>query len=119
MSGIRKAIYNHRTPDMESAECILNTAFAERRFMLDVFMTPKPLPCNQPTIPLSQLAMHTGHRSNSRIWIGVHGKVYDVTGMQNALSMPISLTRHRLHFYASRWHQYHQIKCWSGLLKVV
>ncbi|KAF2661021.1 hypothetical protein K491DRAFT_687814 [Lophiostoma macrostomum CBS 122681] len=79
MSGIRKAIYNHRTPDMESAECILNTAFAERRFMLDVFMTPKPLPCNQPTIPLSQLAMHTGHRPNSRIWIGVHGKVYDVT----------------------------------------
>ncbi|KAF1994309.1 hypothetical protein P154DRAFT_33488 [Amniculicola lignicola CBS 123094] len=79
MSGIRKAIYNYRTSTMETADVILNTAFAERRFMLDVFMTPKPLPCNQPTIPLSQLAMHTGHRPNSRLWIGVHGKVYDVT----------------------------------------
>ncbi|KAF2790559.1 hypothetical protein K505DRAFT_377429, partial [Melanomma pulvis-pyrius CBS 109.77] len=79
MSGIRKAIYNHRSNSMESAEAVLNLAFAERRFMIDVFMTPKPLPCNQPTIPLSQLAMHTGHRPNSRLWIGVHGKVYDVT----------------------------------------
>lgn len=81
MTGIRKALYNHRSPTMETAETILNTAFAERRFMLDVFMTPKPLPCNQPTIPLSQLAVHTGHTNDSRVWIGVHGKVYDVTGM--------------------------------------
>ncbi|KAH6625494.1 hypothetical protein C7974DRAFT_455624 [Boeremia exigua] len=79
MSGIRKALYNHRSPTMETAETILDTAFAERRFMLDVFMTPKPLPCNQPTIPLSQLALHTGHTKDSRVWIGVHGKVYDVT----------------------------------------
>lgn len=64
---------------MESAEAILNTAFAERRFMLDVFMTPRPLPCKQPTIPLSQLALHTGHTQSSRVWISVHGKVYDVT----------------------------------------
>ena len=63
---------------METAETILNTAFAERRIMLDVFMTPKPLPCNQPTIPLSQLAVHTGHTEDSRVWIGVHDKVYDV-----------------------------------------
>lgn len=79
MSGIRKALYNHRSPTMETVESILETAFAERRFMLDVFMTPKPLPCNQPTIPLSQLALHTGHMPESRVWIGVHGKVYDVT----------------------------------------
>ncbi|KAF2451420.1 hypothetical protein P171DRAFT_5856 [Karstenula rhodostoma CBS 690.94] len=79
MSGIRKALYNHRSPTMETVESILTTAFAERRFMLDVFMTPKPLPCNQPTIPLSQLALHTGHTPDSRVWIGVHGKVYDVT----------------------------------------
>ncbi|PVI02813.1 hypothetical protein DM02DRAFT_670224 [Periconia macrospinosa] len=79
MSGIRKALYKYRSPTMETAETILNTAFAERRFMLDVFMTPKPLPCNQPTISLSQLAMHTGHLPDSRVWIGVHGKVYDVT----------------------------------------
>jgi sulfite reductase alpha subunit-like flavoprotein/cytochrome b involved in lipid metabolism len=79
MSGIRKAIYNHRSNSMESADAVLNLAFAERRFMIDVFMTPKPLPCNQPTLPLSQLAMHTGHRPESRLWIGVHGKVYDVT----------------------------------------
>lgn len=78
MSGIRKALYNHRSPTMESAETILNTAFAERRFMLDVFMTPKPLPCNRATIALSQLALHTGHTPSSRVWIGVHGKAYDV-----------------------------------------
>lgn len=79
MSGIRKAIYDYRTATMDSTEALINTAFAERRFMLDVFMTPKPLPCNLPTVPISQLAMHTGHTPGSRMWIGVHGKVYDVT----------------------------------------
>ncbi|KAK3332837.1 hypothetical protein B0T19DRAFT_381472 [Cercophora scortea] len=79
MNGIRKAIYNYCSATMETSEMIINKAFAERRFMLDVFMTPKPLPCNLPTIPLSQLARHTGHRPGSRMWIGVHGSVYDVT----------------------------------------
>ncbi|KDN70089.1 putative sulfite reductase flavoprotein alpha-component [Colletotrichum sublineola] len=79
MSGLRKAIYNHRTATMESTDLIINTAFAERRIMLDVFMTPKPLPCNRPTIPLSQLSLHTGHRPGGRMWIAVHGSVYDVT----------------------------------------
>ncbi|KAF2179489.1 hypothetical protein K469DRAFT_641030 [Zopfia rhizophila CBS 207.26] len=79
MSGIRRAIYNHRTSTMESTDVIVNTAFAERRIMLDVFMTPKPLPCNVPTIPLSELSKHTGHRPDSRLWIAVHGKAYDVT----------------------------------------
>ena len=79
MNGIRKAIYNHCGATMETSEMIINRAFAERRFMLDVFMTPKPLPCNLPTIPLSNLARHTGHRPDSRMWIGVHGSVYDVT----------------------------------------
>jgi sulfite reductase alpha subunit-like flavoprotein/predicted heme/steroid binding protein len=79
MSGIRKAIYNHCSSSMEAADMILNKAFAERRFMLDVFMSPKPLPCNLPTIPLSQLARHTGHRPGGRMWIAVHGSAYDVT----------------------------------------
>ncbi|KAL3420190.1 sulfite reductase flavoprotein alpha-component [Phlyctema vagabunda] len=79
MAGIRRAIYNHRTANMESTDVILDTAFAERRFMLDVFMSPKPLPCNIPTIPLSQLASNTGHHPGSRIFIAVHGSVYDVT----------------------------------------
>lgn len=79
MSGIRKAIYTHCTATMDNVDLIINKAFAERRFMLDVFMTPKPLPCNLPTIPMSQLAIHTGHRKGSRMWIGVHGSVYDVT----------------------------------------
>ncbi len=79
MSGIRKAIYTHCTATMENVDLIVNKAFAERRLMLDVFMTPKPLPCNLPTIPVSQLALHTGHRPGSRMWIGVHGSVYDVT----------------------------------------
>ncbi|KAK1759846.1 alpha subunit of putative sulfite reductase [Echria macrotheca] len=79
MNGIRRAIYNHFSATIETSDMIVNRAFAERRFMLDVFMTPKPLPCNLPTIPLSQLARHTGHRPESRMWIGVHGNVYDVT----------------------------------------
>ncbi|CAI4219731.1 unnamed protein product [Parascedosporium putredinis] len=79
MTGIRKAIYNHRTATMDNTDFIINSAFAERRIMLDVFMTPKPLPCNLATIPLSQLAVHTGHRPGSRIWLSVHGSVYDVT----------------------------------------
>ncbi len=79
MGGIRKAIYNHCSSSMEAADVILNKALAERRFMIDVFMSPKPLPCNLPTIPLSQLARNTGHRPGGRMWIGVHGSVYDVT----------------------------------------
>ncbi|TQN65243.1 NADPH oxidoreductase A, partial [Colletotrichum shisoi] len=79
MSGIRKAIYTYRTATDKGVDLIINKAFAERRFMLDVFMTPKPLPCNLPTIPMSELALHTGHRPGSRMWIGVHGSVYDVT----------------------------------------
>jgi len=63
---------------MESTDAILDKAFAERRFMLDVFMTPKPLACNIPTIPI-HLAMHTGHRPDTRIFIAVHGSVYEVT----------------------------------------
>ncbi|KAH8205365.1 hypothetical protein TruAng_000444 [Truncatella angustata] len=79
MAGIRRAIYDQRSATMESSDAIIATAFAERRFMLDVFMTPKPLPCNLPTIPQSELALHTGHRPDTRVWISVHGKVYDVT----------------------------------------
>ncbi|KAF5025351.1 hypothetical protein F66182_2562 [Fusarium sp. NRRL 66182] len=79
MSGIRKAIYTYRTATMETVDLIINKAFAERRFMLDVFMSPKALPCNLPTISLSNLALHTGHRPGSRMWIAVHGSVYDVT----------------------------------------
>ncbi|KAI0437400.1 cytochrome b5-like Heme/Steroid binding domain-containing protein [Xylaria telfairii] len=79
LNGVRKAIYTHCAATMEKVDFIVNKAFAERRFMLDVFMTPKPLPCNLPTIPVSQLAMHTGHRPDTRMWIGVHGSVYDVT----------------------------------------
>ncbi|KAH7146705.1 cytochrome b5-like Heme/Steroid binding domain-containing protein [Dactylonectria estremocensis] len=79
MNGIRKALYTYRTATMENVDMIVNKAFAERRFMLDVFMTPKPLPCNLPTIPMSVLAQHTGHSPGSRMWIGVHGSVYDIT----------------------------------------
>ncbi|KAK4119475.1 hypothetical protein N657DRAFT_666638 [Parathielavia appendiculata] len=77
--GSAAAIYNHCSSSMEAADIILNKAFAERRFMLDVFMTPKSLPCNLPTIPLSQLARETGRRPGGRMWIAVHGSVYDVT----------------------------------------
>lgn len=100
MSGIRQAIYNNQSATKESAEKLLATAFAERRLMLgihipltfpslvmvmwtnrviDIFMTPRPLSYNQPTISMSQLALHTGHHPNSRMWIGIHGAAYDIT----------------------------------------
>ncbi|CAF3544282.1 unnamed protein product [Fusarium graminearum] len=79
MSGIRKAIYTYRTATMETVDKIINKAFAERRFMLDVFMSPRALPVNLPTISQSSLALHTGHRKGGRMWIAVHGSVYDVT----------------------------------------
>ncbi|KAG9121533.1 hypothetical protein FRC07_002461, partial [Ceratobasidium sp. 392] len=78
MSGLRKALYKYRAVTKESADALLATAFAERRFMLDVFMTPRVTSEQEPTIPLSVLAKHTGHR-DGKMWIGVHGSVYDVT----------------------------------------
>ncbi|CAE6413301.1 unnamed protein product [Rhizoctonia solani] len=78
MSGLRQALYKNRAVTKESADSLLATAFAERRFMLDVFMTPRTISDNEPTISLSALAQHTGHR-DGKMWIGVHGSVYDVT----------------------------------------
>ncbi|KAG8768914.1 hypothetical protein FRC12_005281 [Ceratobasidium sp. 428] len=74
MSGLRKALYKYRAVTKESADALLATAFAERRFMLDVFMTPRIISEKEPTIPLSVLAKHTGHR-DGKMWIGVHGSV--------------------------------------------
>lgn len=79
VSGIRKAIYNNRTVTEKSADALLATAFAERRLMLDIFMTPKAMSFKEPVIPLSELSRNTGHREGSKTWIGVHGAVYDVT----------------------------------------
>ncbi|KAF8712312.1 Indoleamine 2,3-dioxygenase, partial [Rhizoctonia solani] len=78
MSGLRQALYKYRAVTKESVDNLLATAFAERRFVLDVFMTPRTIPNNEPVIPLTTLARHTGHR-DGRMWIGVHGSVYDVT----------------------------------------
>lgn len=79
MSGIKQAIYKYQASTHESADTLLATAFAERRFMLDIFMSPRSVSNSTPTIPMSKLAAHTGHRKGSRMWIGVHGGVYDVT----------------------------------------
>lgn len=79
MSGIRQAIYKYQASTHSTAESLLATAFAERRFMLDIFMSPRSISSSTPTIPMSRLALHTGHRKDSRMWIGVHGGVYDVT----------------------------------------
>jgi sulfite reductase alpha subunit-like flavoprotein len=79
MSGLRKAIYKYQASTHAMADSLLATAFAERRFMLDIFMSPRSIPAGTPTVPMSKLAQHTGHRKDSRMWIGVHGGVYDVT----------------------------------------
>jgi cytochrome b involved in lipid metabolism len=79
MSGIKQAIYKYQASTHETVDTLLATAFAERRFMLDIFMTPRAISNTTPTIPMSKLAAHTGHRKGSRMWIGVHKGVYDVT----------------------------------------
>lgn len=79
MSGIKQAIYKYQASTHSTADSLLATAFAERRFMLDIFMTPRSISASTPTIPISKLATHTGHRKGSRMWIGVKGAVYDVT----------------------------------------
>lgn len=42
-------------------------------------MTPQSLSAKQESISLAQLARNTGHKKNTRIWIGVHGSVFDIT----------------------------------------
>jgi cytochrome b involved in lipid metabolism len=79
ISGIRKALYSNRAVTAKSADDLLATAFAERRFMLDIFMTPKDMSFKDPVISISELSRNTGHREGSKTWIGVHGAVYDVT----------------------------------------
>lgn len=79
MSGIRQAIYQNWASTKETADSMVAKAFAERRFMLDIFMTPKPISYSTPRIPISKLSLNTGHRKGSRMWIGVHGGVYDIT----------------------------------------
>ncbi|KAH7077016.1 hypothetical protein BKA63DRAFT_565377 [Paraphoma chrysanthemicola] len=79
MSGIKQAIYRYQASTHSTADSLLATAFAERRLLLDIFMSPQPQSLTTPTISLSKLAAHTGHRKGSRMWIGVHGAVYDVT----------------------------------------
>lgn len=79
MSGIRQAIYQNWASTKETADSLVAKAFAERRFMLDIFMTPKPVSYSTPRIPISKLSLNTGHRKGSRMWIGVHGSVYDIT----------------------------------------
>jgi sulfite reductase alpha subunit-like flavoprotein/cytochrome b involved in lipid metabolism len=79
MSGFRKAIYKYQASTHAMVDSLLATAFAERRFMLDIFMSPRSIPAGTPTVPISKLAQHTGHRKNFRMWVGVHGGVYDVT----------------------------------------
>lgn len=58
---------------------LLEKAFSQGRVMLDIFTPPRPVPSSLPMISITDLARNTGHR-DGRMWIAVHGKVYDVTG---------------------------------------
>ncbi|KFY18009.1 hypothetical protein V492_00213 [Pseudogymnoascus sp. VKM F-4246] len=79
MIGLRQAMYNSRNVTKLQAEELVTIAFSERRFMLDIFMTPQSMSSQQDFISLAQLARNTGHKAESRMWIGVHGSVYDIT----------------------------------------
>ncbi|KAG8823264.1 hypothetical protein FRC17_009376 [Serendipita sp. 399] len=74
------SLYKTVMKGKEGADELRAQAFAERRCMLDVFMTPRIMSKKGPFIPLSEFSRHTGHREGSRMWIGVHGLVYNVTG---------------------------------------
>nr|XP_036575257.1 sulfite reductase flavoprotein alpha-component [Colletotrichum truncatum]KAF6781801.1 sulfite reductase flavoprotein alpha-component [Colletotrichum truncatum] len=79
MSGLKRAMYNNQNVTKAQAEELVATAFAERRFMLDIFMTPQQISEKQEVISIAQLARNTGHKPDARMWIGVHGAVYDIT----------------------------------------
>lgn len=71
MKGLRQALYKFRAVTKEGVDELMAQAFAERRIMLDVFMTPRVMKENEPWISLSELAKHTGHREGSKMCIGV------------------------------------------------
>ncbi|KAI8812200.1 hypothetical protein BJ742DRAFT_880965 [Cladochytrium replicatum] len=79
MRGLRQALAHRATYLTESADEIIAMAVAERRFQIDIFMTPSPPPSNAPIILPSTLALHTGDAEGVMTWIGVHGWCYDVT----------------------------------------
>ncbi|KAJ7868650.1 hypothetical protein B0H13DRAFT_1896983 [Mycena leptocephala] len=54
--GVRNALYKYRAVAKTGADELLAQAFAERRFMLDVFMTPRVMKVNEPMIPPSELS---------------------------------------------------------------
>jgi hypothetical protein len=58
--GIRKALYKYRAVTKTGADELLAQAFAERRFMLDVFMTPRVMKVNEPMIPISEVSLCIG-----------------------------------------------------------
>lgn len=88
-NNFRDADSGHSTK--EGADELLAQAFAERRFSLDVFMTPRLMSDNEPFISLSELSKHTGHRKGTPTWIGVHGSAYDVTEfLPIQLVLPVS-----------------------------
>ena len=76
LRSLRTALDQHRGA---CANELLATALKEGRFMLDVFTLPREMPISAPMITLSKLAQNAGHKNNERMWIGVHGCVYDVT----------------------------------------
>lgn len=74
-SGLSKILSTQRR-----GERILQRAFSEGRIMLDVSVPPQPAPRKDSFITLSQLGRHTGYGgTDQKVWIGVHGSVYDVT----------------------------------------
>jgi cytochrome b involved in lipid metabolism len=64
---------------IDNCENILTRAFAEGRVMLDVFTTPQAMSTKLRQITLTELSRKTGHKPGERLWMGVHGYVYDVT----------------------------------------
>jgi cytochrome b involved in lipid metabolism len=63
----------------EQGSTLLNKIFAEGRLQLDIFSPPNSISIHNRKISVSELARNTGHKKSERMWIGVTGRVYDLT----------------------------------------
>lgn len=105
MKGLRQALYKYRAVTKEGADELMAQAFAERRIMLDVFMTPRVMKEDEPWITLSELARNTGHRDGGKIWIGVwHSSPASFFVLTTFTGPWISVRCHRIFTHPSWWY---------------
>ncbi|KPI36763.1 uncharacterized protein AB675_11784 [Cyphellophora attinorum] len=82
VTGLRRALYNADwSMQSISAEAAVKDAVMNGRIVLDIHPDPMATMTNKATISLSQLAQHTGHRTDLPSWVAYRGQVYDFTDL--------------------------------------